>query len=40
MWRFVAGISIGVYIGTYYNCKPMIEKVIQHMNDNFPDKKS
>ena len=33
MWQFLCVFSAGVYIGTYYNCKPMINQVIIMLND-------
>ena len=36
MWRFVAGLGVGVYIGTYYECKPTITRVKRFVMDNFP----
>ncbi len=36
MWRFIAGFSVGVYIGTYYECKPTIIRVKKFIIDNFP----
>ena len=28
MWQFFIGFGTGVYVGTYYNCKPMIKRTI------------
>lgn len=27
MLEFLFGLTIGIYIGTFYNCKPVITKV-------------
>jgi hypothetical protein len=27
MWQFLCGFGTGVYVGTYYNCKPIIEYI-------------
>ena len=27
MLEFLFGLTIGIYIGTFYNCKPIIAKV-------------
>ena len=37
MWKFLAGFSVGVYVGTYYDCKPYIIKIKKIAKDNFPD---
>ena len=26
MWKLILGIAIGVWVGTYYNCKDAVEK--------------
>jgi len=28
MWQFFIGFSTGVYVGTFYDCKPMINRTI------------
>ena len=28
MWQFALGFSVGVYVGTYYDCKPMIKRTV------------
>lgn len=33
MWQFLCAFSAGVYVGTYYNCKPMINQIIIIMHD-------
>ena len=38
MIRFILGLGTGLYIGTYYNCKPIINKVIETMKKNIPAK--
>ena len=37
MWRFIAGFGVGIYVGTYYNCKPYIVKVKKIVRENFPE---
>ena len=39
MWQFVAGFSIGIYVGTYYDCKPAIEFVFEQLKTNMPEKR-
>jgi len=36
MWQFILGISVGLYIGTYYNCKPLLKKVGDVFTKKFP----
>ena len=37
MWQIVTGIGIGVYIGTYYNCRPTLEFIAHTIKSNFPE---
>ena len=39
MWQFVLGFSSGVYVGTYYDCKPMIIRAIDCIKHWKPDEK-
>ena len=39
MWRFIAGFSAGLYIGTYYECKPLISRIISDIKKNLPKEK-
>jgi len=34
MWEFFAGLSLGIYIGTVYDCKPMISKIQNYIDSN------
>ena len=36
MWQWLLGIGMGIYIGTYYNCKPSLEAVTKLVRDNMP----
>jgi hypothetical protein len=38
MWRFIAGFGIGVYVGTYYECKPTLEYIRKVITDQVPKK--
>jgi hypothetical protein len=40
MWQFLIGVGIGVYIGTYYNCNPQLNKLIEIINKSFPERKN
>jgi hypothetical protein len=39
MWRFIAGLTSGVYIGTYYDCDPIVKKISEYIKDQWPVKK-
>lgn len=39
MYRFLLGFAAGVYVGTWYDCKPMLEKVTKFIEDNSPKSK-
>lgn len=36
MWQLVTGFAAGIYVGTYYDCKPTILLVEQMVKDKFP----
>ena len=40
MWKFLMGFASGVYVGTYYNCKPIIGELEKKIKDYIPDKKN
>jgi hypothetical protein len=35
MWEFIVGVSFGIYIGTYYDCKPTIENIQIYIDSTF-----
>ncbi len=37
MWQFILGCVSGVYLGTYYDCKPAINYFHVYLKDKFPD---
>lgn len=37
MWRVIVGFGIGVYVGTYYDCKPSIKYIRKLVKDNCPN---
>ena len=39
MYQFLIGCIAGVYIGTYYDCKPTINKITEFIIENTPTKK-
>lgn len=39
MWQFLFGFTSGLYVGTYYDCKPILTKVQNFIKENSPDKK-
>jgi len=36
MWQYMLGFISGVYVGTYYNCKPVIENLTDYIKQNLP----
>ncbi len=36
MFPFLCGFATGVYVGTYYNCKPTIEYITIKIKENLP----
>ena len=39
MYRFLLGFSLGVYIGTYYDCKPIINHLEEEIRKVIPREK-
>ena len=39
MWQMMVGFAAGVYVGTYYNCKPTIVMIREMVKDKIPEKK-
>lgn len=37
MLQFIFGFSIGIYIGSYYNCKPQVEELIKIIKEKMPE---
>ena len=35
----MAGMAVGIWIGTAYDCKPYIDKVMEYVSDNAPKKR-
>ena len=38
MWKFIVGFVSGVYVGTFYNCKPTITTIQSFVQKNIPEK--
>ena len=38
MYRALIAFCSGLYIGSYYNCKPVIEHFIEKIKEHFPEK--
>ena len=36
MWQFLCGFGTGIYMGTIYDCKPIIHTIKTFINDNMP----
>ena len=39
MWQFLVGFCGGVYLATYYDCKPAIDFVGETVKEHWPKKK-
>lgn len=39
MWQFLAGFSVGIYVGTYYECKPALEYLRKVIIEQAPKKR-
>lgn len=39
MYQFTLGLIVGVYIGTHYNCKPILDDVGNYIKNNLPKEK-
>ncbi len=39
MIRFMAGMAVGIWIGTSYDCKPYIDMVTKYITENAPKKR-
>ena len=39
MWQFVLGFGAGVYVGTYFECKPTLERIKDCVKSALPEKK-
>jgi|TARA_B110000285_G_C14960024_1_gene531206 hypothetical protein len=39
MYRFLLGLGTGLWLGTYYDCKPMIEQVKKEIVKHIPKEK-
>lgn len=39
MQRFILGFGLGICVGTYYDCKPILQKIKQEIINNLPREK-
>ena len=39
MWQFITGFSLGVYVGSFYDCRPAIKAVQIFLRENMPEEK-
>ena len=37
--KYGVSFFIGVYVGTYFDCKPHLKKIEEFVKENIPDKK-
>lgn len=40
MWQFLTGFGLGVYVGTFYDCRPAIRAVRIILKENMPEEKT
>jgi len=40
MWQVMLGFAAGIYVGTFYECKPTILMVKELVKDKFPEEKN
>ena len=40
MWQVILGFSAGVYVGTYYDCKPYLKQIHLSIKDKLPEEKN
>ena len=40
MWDNILFIMLGIYIGTYYNCKPWMDKICESVANKIPEKRA
>ena len=38
MWQFITGFSLGVYVGTFYDCKPALEYIRKTIKEHIPER--
>ena len=36
MWQFMMGFSMGIYVGTIYDCKPTVTFISTCLKNNIP----
>jgi hypothetical protein len=39
MIQFITGFVLGVWVGTHYNCKPIIDNATKYIQENIPKPK-
>jgi hypothetical protein len=40
MWSFVAGFGCGVYVGSYYDCRPTLDKLVTFVKEHLPEERN
>ncbi len=38
MWKLLLGFGSGLYIGTYYDCKPIFNSIKKYIKTHVPEK--
>ena len=39
MYQLIIGFGCGLYVGTYYDCKPILKKICSKIKESIPEKK-
>ncbi len=39
MYQLLIGFGLGIYVGTYYDCKPIMKTLGEHIKNYLPPKK-
>ena len=39
MFQFITGLTIGIWVGTHYNCKPTVDAFEKYIKENIPKQK-
>ena len=35
MWQLLLGFGLGIYVGTYFNCKPTLDNIIENIRKKY-----
>ena len=40
MYQFLLGFLFGIYLGTYHDCKPLLDNILKNVEMYLPSKKN